>query len=54
MKQHSIARAAVTAGLTIAMSLGGALGPATMAFAAANDGQVTITKKSHLAVCWST
>lgn len=33
MKKHSIARAAVTAGLTIAMSLGGALGPATMAFA---------------------
>lgn len=46
MKQHSIARAAVTAGLTIAMSLGGALGPATMAFAAANDGQVTITKRA--------
>lgn len=37
MKKHSIARAAVTAGLTIAMSLGGALGPATMAFAAEGD-----------------
>ncbi len=46
MKKHSIARAAVTAGLTIAMSLGGALGPATMAFAAANDGQVTISKRA--------
>lgn len=46
MKQHSIARAAVTAGLTIAMSLGGALGPATMAFAATNDGQVTIAKRA--------
>ena len=46
MKKHSIARAAVTAGLTIAMSLGGALGPATMAFAAANDGQVTIASRA--------
>ncbi len=46
MKKHSIAHAAVTAGLTIAMSLGGALGPATMAFAATNDGQVTIAKRA--------
>lgn len=46
MKKHSIARAAVTAGLTIAMSLGGALGPATMAFAEANDGQVTIETRA--------
>ncbi len=46
MKKHSIARAAVTAGLTIAMSLGGALGPATMAFAATDDGSVTISKRA--------
>jgi fimbrial isopeptide formation D2 family protein len=43
MKKHSIARAAVTAGLTIAMSLGGALGPATMAFAATDDNTITIS-----------
>lgn len=43
MKKHSIARAAVTAGLTIAMSLGGALGPATMAFAAEGDNTITIS-----------
>ena len=42
MKKHSIARAAVTAGLTIAMSLGGALGPATMAFAAEGDNTIKI------------
>jgi len=42
MKKHSIARAAVAAGLTIAMSLGGALGPATMAFAAEGDNTITI------------
>lgn len=43
MKKHSIARAAVAAGLTIAMSLGGALGPATMAFAATDDNTITIS-----------
>lgn len=43
MKKHSIARAAVAAGLTIAMSLGGALGPATMAFAAEGDNTITIS-----------
>ena len=42
MNKHSIARAAVTAGLTIAMSLGGALGPATMAWAAEGDSTITI------------
>lgn len=36
-KKHTLAKAAITAGLTLAMSLGGALAPATMAFAADDD-----------------
>ncbi|MDD5799236.1 MAG: isopeptide-forming domain-containing fimbrial protein [Coriobacteriales bacterium] len=32
-KKHTLAKAAITAGLTLAMSLGGALAPATVAFA---------------------
>ena len=45
MKKHNIARAAVSAGLAIAMTFGG-IAPATMAFAATNDGQVTINKRT--------
>lgn len=45
MKKHNIARAAVSAGLAIAMTFGG-IAPATMAFAATNDGSVTISKRA--------
>ena len=45
MKKHNIARAAVSAGLAIAMTFGG-VAPATMAFAATNDGSVTIAKRA--------
>ncbi|MGN0055314.1 MAG: isopeptide-forming domain-containing fimbrial protein [Atopobiaceae bacterium] len=45
-KKHTLAKAAITAGLTLAMSLGGALAPATVAFAATNDGSVTISKRA--------
>lgn len=45
-KKHTLAKAAITAGLTLAMSLGGALAPATVAFAATNNGQVTIAKRA--------
>lgn len=45
-KKHTLAKAAITAGLTLAMSLGGALAPATVAFAATNDGSVTIAKRA--------
>lgn len=38
----NIARLAVTAGLTAALSFGGVMAPVTMAFAAATDGSVTI------------
>ncbi|MGN0286927.1 MAG: isopeptide-forming domain-containing fimbrial protein [Atopobiaceae bacterium] len=38
-KKHALAKAAITAGLTLAMSLGGALAPATVAFA--DDGATT-------------
>ncbi len=46
MKKYNIARAAVSAGLAIAMTFGG-IAPATMAFAATNDGQVTIAKRAN-------
>lgn len=39
----NIARLAVTAGLTAALSFGGVMAPVTMAFAAGTDGSVTIT-----------
>lgn len=39
----NIARLAVTAGLTAALSFGGVMAPVTMAFAAAANGSVTIT-----------
>lgn len=38
----NIARLAVTAGLTAALSFGGVMAPVTMAFAAGADGSVTI------------
>ena len=38
----NIARLAVTAGLTAALSFGGVMAPVTMAFAAEADGSVTI------------
>ena len=38
----NIARLAVTAGLTAALSFGGVMAPVTMAFAAGTDGSVTI------------
>lgn len=45
----NIARLAVTAGLTAALSFGGVMAPVTMAFAAAANGSVTITnaKDNH-------
>lgn len=42
MKKHNIARAAVSAGLAIAMTFGG-VAPATMAFAAEGDNTITIS-----------
>jgi fimbrial isopeptide formation D2 family protein len=42
MKKHNIARAAVSAGLAIAMTFGG-IAPATMAFAAEDDNTITIS-----------
>lgn len=42
MKKHDIARAAVSAGLAIAMTFGG-IAPATMAFAAEDDNTITIS-----------
>lgn len=41
MKKHNIAKAAVSAGLAIAMTFGG-IAPATMAFAAEGDNTITI------------
>lgn len=40
----NIARLAVTAGLTAALSFGGVMAPVTMAFAAEGDGSITINK----------
>ena len=40
----NIARLAVTAGLTAALSFGGVIAPATMAFAANNSGSITINQ----------
>lgn len=40
----NIARLAVTAGLTAALSFGGVMAPVTMAFAAEGDGSITITQ----------
>lgn len=40
----NIARLAVTAGLTAALSFGGVMAPVTMAFAAEDDGSITINK----------
>ena len=45
MNKHTIARAAVSAGLAVAMTLG-SVAPATMAWAATNDGVVTIQKRA--------
>lgn len=45
MNKHTIARAAVSAGLAVAMTLG-SVAPATMAWAATNDGSVTIQKRA--------
>lgn len=45
MNKHTIARAAVSAGLAVAMTLG-SVAPATMAWAATNDGAVTIQKRA--------
>ena len=39
----NIARLAVTAGLTAALSFGGVMAPVTMAFAAEGDNTITIT-----------
>lgn len=40
----NIARLAVTAGLTAALSFGGVMAPVTMAFAAEGDGSITISQ----------
>lgn len=40
----NIARLAVTAGLTAALSFGGVMAPVTMAFAAGDQGSITINK----------
>ena len=40
----NIARLAVTAGLTAALSFGGVMAPVTMAFAAEGDGSITINR----------
>lgn len=45
MNKHAIARAAVSAGLAVAMTLG-SVAPATMAWAATDDGAVTIQKRA--------
>ena len=45
MNKHTIARAAVSAGLAVAMTLG-SVAPATMAWAATDDGAVTIQKRA--------
>lgn len=47
-KKHTLAKAAITAGLTLAMSLGGALAPATVAFAA--DGDTTAATASTITI----
>lgn len=43
----NIARLAVTAGLTAALSFGGVMAPVTMAFAAEGDGSITINKAAE-------
>ena len=43
----NIARLAVTAGLTAALSFGGVMAPATMAFAAGGDNSITITQNAN-------
>ena len=43
----NIARLAVTAGLTAALSFGGVMAPATMAFAAEGDNTITITQNAN-------
>lgn len=43
----NIARLAVTAGLTAALSFGGVMAPATMAFAAEGDDSITITQNAN-------
>lgn len=47
-KKHALAKAAITAGLTLAMSLGGALAPATVAFA--DDGGTTAATASTITI----
>lgn len=43
----NIARLAVTAGLTAALSFGGVMAPVTMAFAAEGDDTITITQNEN-------
>ena len=43
----NIARPAVTAGLTAALSFGGVMAPVTMAFAADGDNTITITQNAN-------
>lgn len=43
----NIARLAVTAGLTAALSFGGVMAPVTMAFAADGDNTITITQNAN-------
>ena len=43
----NIARLAVTAGLTAALSFGGVMAPVTMAFAAEGDNSITITQDAY-------
>lgn len=43
----NIARLAVTAGLTAALSFGGVMAPVTMAFAAEGDNTITITQNAN-------
>ena len=44
---RNIARLAVTAGLTAALSFGGVMAPVTMAFAAEDDNTITITQSAN-------